>query len=783
VSETNLQVQLPEWQASLEAALQTLPTAGVLVLDTRSGEWREAPSDWPWRICQPSDLDPHQVVVMSAASALKAGGSVRYGFSLNWVGEAAPGKLDASVGVTTLAQAQARVHLELAGSALCQIRLEEGPRLRVRFERRRQRGLDLRARANVHAGLDASGETAELVAALLGGHPLQAVEALAEKALRGRLDPTLQRLLEAWRDLEVGAAAAIWRALEEASALSALRDFVHRLTVEAPELCLFQARFDPEEVVPNSPLEAWIEASAGTLLSAWMDAHAFKRLRRAAEAAERLLREESLLKVLLDLKQEAVRQTAAALAGGVPETVRQLAITLCDRGLKALEQKLDAQLNHAANSEAECALADCSFDFSEPGLAAYRAALNGDLSQALRAGAPAVQVHLGVLTHGLRRESRLQVDLPYLDRKQWSARFEALAQARIETTLDGRILVYTVAARDELGKHGVAESAMSLCGALLVRPAHTDARFSLGWSDKRRLSAVQARSVLPPLLSAYQFHQALAWLESELPQAAEVEAEMALSAPGEMVAAWLEAPVERSPNYGPVYTEVSVAVQRAMRTWLPYVYFSDLSRYDTLAAAYPLIVYQCTLPFRSKAKNEFAYDVMSAESVAVARRSTAWALGPELARIEQLLLAAGKPETARFYRPSRKDIILASVERAPRLLNSLLVADALFIDHLIALGVRAGGLRRAMEREPQRALRELVKFAEEFVKTFHRRLRRLYGGEDFTSFGPLILLEATRGLHAALRSTGEISGVLRLVIRHADGRVCERRFVNAAYRP
>jgi len=128
-------------------------------------------------------------------------------------------------------------------------------------------------------------------------------------------------------------------------------------------------------------------------------------------------------------------------------------------------------------------------------------------------------------------------------------------------------------------------------------------------------------------------------------------------------------------------------------------------------------------------------------------------------------------------------VILASVERSPRLLNSLLVADALFVDHLIRLGVRAGGLRRAMEREPQRALRELAKFGEEFVKTFHRRLRRLYGGDDFACFGPLILVEATRGLNVALSSRGLVSGVLHLEIHKNGGRTIGRTFTNPDYQP
>ncbi|MGC8793663.1 MAG: hypothetical protein ACP5U2_09770 [Bryobacteraceae bacterium] len=419
-----------------------------------------------------------------------------------------------------------------------------------------------------------------------------------------------------------------------------------------------------------------------------------------------------------------------------------------------------------------------SFDSSPEGLEAFARVLGGQFLAPATARAPHVRQHVAVLTHGFRRQALLEVNMPFAERMRWTARLEALAGATAEVTLDGRLVVRAATSR-ERGAEDVARNAMNLTAALAWRPSQRDARFDLSWSWQASFTAAQARLDLAPLLATYRFEQALGWLDQVLPRAEQIGVEMSLSAPGPAAAAWLDAPIERSSNYKEVYAEMSVAVQQALRVWLPLAYFADLSRYDSPAVALPLIVYRCTLPFRSKAKSEFAYDIMSAESVAVARRSTGMALAAELARIEQLLLASGKPETARLYRPCRREVILAGVERAPRLFHGLLVGDAFFVDSLIHFGVRAGALRRALDHQPQRAMRDLVKCGEDLVKGFQRRLRRLYGGQDFGAFASLILLEATRGLNAGLRSQGRLNGVVRLRVRTRTGEAQEARFVNA----
>ncbi len=765
-----------------EADLNALDPGSVLAIDRRSGQSETLPAEVLTRLAGPSDLDPNRLLAFHIGSGVRLRTPSRCGFRLNWVGQAASGKLETHLGILTRAELEAGVEIAVNGSLLGAL-WRESDRLRLCMFSRGDCAGGLDVRATAAARLDVAHEGRDLILAILGAHPLQWLRSMSERARGGRPGEALVRFFDLWEDLDSFTATAIWEAAGDPTRLEALRAWMLRIVAEASDENSLRQLFQAHMPQPDSDPARWIEALAGSLWGAAAGVAGLEKLQAAARNAEKLLADAALVQVLTELKRQACEEAARALQDAVPEAVWELAPSVRQKAATALSSKLTAELSYQVSGAcSDEALFDGSFDCTEAGIAALRAALAGDLTSALDERSGHVQLHLALLTHGVRRHSVLDLNLPFLDRKQWSSRLETLASVRIEPTTDGRLLVYTLSAKDELTRQDLARSAMSLCGVVLTRSREAKAQFSLQHSDVRRLSGVQARSVLPPLLTAYRFETARQWLESVLPQAREVEIELALSVPGEMVAAWLDAPVERSPNFGPVYTEVSVTVQQAMRTWLPYVYFSDLSRYDTLGAAYPLVVYQCTLPFRSKAKNEFAYDVMSAESVAVARRSTGWALAAELARIEQLLVAAGKPETARFYRPSRKDVILASVERAPRLFHALLVADALFIDQLIRLGVRAGGLRQAMQHEPQRAVRELARFGEEFVKTFHRRLRRLYGGQDFVSFGPLILVEATRALSGALRSVGALCGVCRLRIEDGGAVIAERTFTNVDYR-
>jgi hypothetical protein len=461
---------------------------------------------------------------------------------------------------------------------------------------------------------------------------------------------------------------------------------------------------------------------------------------------------------------------------GVVETVAALVDSVYSKAILALERKLGAALSWRCGTAAQgAALVDCSFDFTPGGLGAYRAALAGDFSPLVAGNS--VKIFKATFTEAVGGQSSIELHLPFFDRKEWGSRWDALARAEVVAGEDGRLITYTVAASDRLRQKNAYQSTLALAGSLLF-PKNTP-EFELTYTDSRTGDAAHLARGLAPLLTAYGFPpEAGQWLQAAAAARGTIQTALVLRVPGTLAGAWLRAPEEQDPRFFDIYSSVSLTVQRVMRRWLPFVYFSNLDRYDDYEAAYPLIFYQSTRPFPGQPRSDFTYDVVSPDCPGVARPWAAHPLASELARVEQALIAAGRPQAARYYEPWRAPEILADIVRKPRLVNALLMGDTFFMGRLVHLGIEARRLAARLQSDPQRATRELVDFASDFAATFHRKLRRLYGGQDFVAFGSLLLVEATRALGAALDGGAAISATLRL----ASGDR-EQTFVNTAYRP
>jgi hypothetical protein len=451
------------------------------------------------------------------------------------------------------------------------------------------------------------------------------------------------------------------------------------------------------------------------------------------------------------------------------------------KAVAAFEQKYDAEISYRYTSAAEdTALVDCSFAFSERGLAAYRQALEGDYSWILAADPGDVEVRQGVLTHGLRRQTTLELHLPFLGRKEWITRLDALARVEVSSDTDGRLLLYHEEASHRVTCRNSYQSVLALAGGLSVARTHSSSSFTLTYCDQRQLPCGRAAQALAPILQGYGFApEAVRWLDAVCAGRRDnLNVCLALSIPGSLVSAWLDAPGERAPGFFPDYARVSVAVQRAIRLWLPYVYFSDLERYGTPEAAYPLIVYQASRPFSGRPKYDFTYDVMNEQCMAGFFRMAAPQLAGELSRIEELLLSVGEKRTASFYNPKQARSILASVQRKPKPLYSLLVADTFLVNALVNLGCQGRSLREKAAQDPAEAVKSLSRFAGELVDAFHGKLRRLYGGREFLALGGLLLVEATAALKAQTSEPSAVQAILR-VSQGAIGQT----LVNRAYLP
>ncbi len=430
----------------------------------------------------------------------------------------------------------------------------------------------------------------------------------------------------------------------------------------------------------------------------------------------------------------------------------RLADAIYEQAFRALENQCTAELSRLTARGA--AIIDRSFDFTPQGLAAFRSALEG---QAARES----------LARVLGNDHTIEVHLPSFGRAEWPNRWSTLAHAEAVAEEDGRIFVH--AKPGQAAAKNSCQTALALATALLYPQANG---FRIGFTDSQVSTAARLAHSLPPLLRPYDFGpEPWEWLASA--PAGEVVASVSLSLPGSLAGAWLRAPGERDPLFFEVYSKVSVAVQLALRRWLPYVYFSDLSRFEDLSLAYPLIFYRSTYPCSGHPRSDFAYDLVAADSPGVARPWAARILATALGRTERLLNAGGRRDLARCYRSWRAREALDGILLRPRFINELLTNDAFFIDRLVGLGLAGRDLASNSGLNARRTARDLAIVIDGFSAAINRKLRRAYGGRPAVSLGSLLLVEATRALAAALGADAAISATLRL---HAYGR--EQTFTN-----
>jgi len=430
----------------------------------------------------------------------------------------------------------------------------------------------------------------------------------------------------------------------------------------------------------------------------------------------------------------------------------RLADAIYERLFRALENQCAAELSRL--TARGVAIVDRSFDFTPEGLAAFRSALEGQ----------AAEDNLGRL---LGSDRTIEVHLPSFSRTEWPDRWSRLASAEAVAEEDGRIFVH--AKPGHAAAKNACQAALALAAPLLY-PQETG--FRIGFTDSRTSTAAQLGHSLPHVLRPCDFGpEPWEWLATA--PAGEVVASVSLNVPGNLAEAWLRAPGERDPLFFEVYSKVSVAVQLALRRWLPYVYFSDLSRFENPALAYSLLFYRSTYPCSGRPRSDFAYDLVAVDSPGVARPWAARPLASSMGRAERLLIAGGRRDLARSYRPWRARDVLAGILLRPRFINELLTNDEFFIDRLVGLGVAGRDLASRCGVNPRRTAKDLSIVIEACSAALNRKLRRAYGGQPAMSLGSLLMVEATRALAAALGCEAAISATLRF---EAQGR--EQTFTN-----
>lgn len=375
----------------------------------------------------------------------------------------------------------------------------------------------------------------------------------------------------------------------------------------------------------------------------------------------------------------------------------------------------------------------------------------------------------GALPGLLTAPQRIPVHLPFLRRREWTCRREAVAAATVTVEPNGAVVVSRRGDAQPAARN-LHQTLLMLAPAQAAGHGEAKATACISFCDERTVPAAFFESTAGSALADYGFDagEVRGWIAGSAREPADrVGTSVTVSIPASAAACWRRTPSEKESAFLPVYAAISTAVQKMLRSWLPYLYFLEADRYMSPAAALPLLVYAASQPFPGKSRQELTYDVLNSQNMALFFRTSARNLALHLDRVSRALRAAGCEELAASYRPQRAAKLAESQAARPRTVMRFLAAETWIVNTLVNFGCK-------LAREKNGKMDPLL-LAEKLLVDLHAKLRKLHGGQDFLELVPLVLIEATCALSTALGEplTPEVS--LRLRVGGAEKTAVRRR--------
>ena len=197
---------------------------------------------------------------------------------------------------------------------------------------------------------------------------------------------------------------------------------------------------------------------------------------------------------------------------------------------------------------------------------------------------------------------------------------------------------------------------------------------------------------------------------------------------------WLSAPRERTTAYFPVYSTVSRSMQTALRHWAREWLRQHPEAFERRIAAYSLLVFSCTRPYRGRPTHIFTYDLQQTATLDQAFRTAGRLLAEELQRIGNMQEAAGEHGPMR----PRSRQIQRFVGKNRRLIYRMFHVETALTDEVLKftqINIPKLGLERA---------------AADLRSGFKRNLRRFSDVADFEDRAGDLLRIATEALRSGL---------------------------------
>ena len=468
--------------------------------------------------------------------------------------------------------------------------------------------------------------------------------------------------------------------------------------------------------------------------------------------------------------------------------IRTKAGDLYKEAVKALNSTYTAAFHYTYSSTTtSTALVDVSFDFArDPGVAAFlKAAIRGDFKDLLLSDSPAIALKAAALTHGVKRQSHVQVVLPY-----YSATIDHIndSLASMNVVEDkGRLFVYDLTAQDSVIRANKWASSLTITGKLNApagvrnfvteQEAADSMTFAYGFRQSlQNVRDVQLEDQIQPLIAPYfpkvfggasapdtaSLHEWIGDLDNHATAVGNAGTgnlgnlllSLDVSLPGKVVAAWFNAPAD--PN-ADAYLQMSRHIQRAMRRFAQYCYFDDPERYKDISVAPVVFVYGC-LPVSTNV-------LVHGDTIDLDRTDDVyWDFNPDTLRkmaftsatavdvtvrmngIARVLRDSAKYKSAAGYYDAQADPSLVGKAINHALASpafaGLLYNEEEVIKHARQAGVDLARFNSVRGTDPQQAIDALQEFGNKISDAFHHGLGGLI--PRFQEFSAMIFLEAAR---------------------------------------
>lgn len=443
-----------------------------------------------------------------------------------------------------------------------------------------------------------------------------------------------------------------------------------------------------------------------------------------------------------------------------------------EKALEALHRKYNFSFNAAYQSTTTSeALFDATFDFShDPASVSnfLQQAIQGKLDDLLATQPSQVQIATGKISHGIKRQTNIDVSLPFLDRSN-SHINEALAQ--LETIPHSGGLLFKLNASDMVASNQ-RKSTLSLIMGLSKtgRPAdgvrlHQDSlemNYTMLFA-KRDMQLKHVRAQAGPAAQAFfknkipDFPSFLQTIDRQTEEVIpngpnrlgdgliSLQVSLSNAAASNAGEAWLALPGDRKAD---VYRDMSNAIQISLKRNIHEAVFSTPEGYTNAISSAQVVLAYCALVPRAPnvtGNSGLPYwdfvDRNERRSM-LAKIQTVNKMKELLTRAQMVLEG---DSDAQFFKPEDTAAILGSIDADHAVLQSLLFSEAEVIKHAFEGGL---AIASALSTRPAEAVKALATFGAKLTEAFNANITTLLG-QGIQALGTRVFLDASRALDQA----------------------------------